>query len=52
MKDSVNIPVIGNGDVFTPEQFKQRLEQSGVDAIMIARGAVGNPYIFSKSMTI
>ncbi len=48
VKDSVNIPVIGNGDVFTPEQFKQRLEQSGVDAIMIARGAVGNPYIFQQ----
>ena len=48
VKDAVNIPVIGNGDVFTPEQFKQRLEESGVDAIMIARGAVGNPYIFKQ----
>jgi len=48
VKDAVNIPVIGNGDVFTPETFKQRLEESGVDAIMIARGAVGNPYIFKQ----
>lgn len=48
VKDAVSIPVIGNGDVFTPEQFKCRLEESGVDAIMIARGAIGNPYIFKQ----
>jgi nifR3 family TIM-barrel protein len=48
VKDSVNIPVIGNGDVFTPEVFAQRLKESGVDAIMIARGALGNPYIFQQ----
>ncbi len=48
VKESVAIPVIGNGDVFTPEQFKFRLETSGVDYIMIARGAIGNPYIFSQ----
>lgn len=48
VKDAVNIPVIGNGDVFTPETFKKRLDESGVDAIMIARGAVGNPFIFTQ----
>ncbi len=48
VKEAVNIPVIGNGDVFTPEVFKQRLEQTGVDAIMIARGALGNPFIFRQ----
>jgi len=48
VKESVNIPVIGNGDVFTPEQFKEKLDFSGVDAIMIARGAIGNPYIFTQ----
>ncbi len=48
VKDSVTIPVIGNGDVFTPEIFAQRLNESGVDAIMIARGALGNPYIFTQ----
>lgn len=48
VKEAVNIPVIGNGDVFTPEQFKEKLEFSNVDAIMIARGAIGNPSIFSQ----
>jgi len=48
VKDAVNIPVIGNGDVFTPEVFKKRLEESGVDAIMIARGAMGKPYLFTQ----
>lgn len=48
VKESISIPVIGNGDVFTPEQFKEKLEESGVDAIMIARGAIGNPYIFKQ----
>jgi tRNA-dihydrouridine synthase B len=48
VKESVKIPIIGNGDVFSPEVFKKRLEETKVDAIMIARGAIGNPYIFKQ----
>jgi len=48
VKESVNIPIIGNGDVFTPEDFKKKIDFSNVDYIMIARGAIGNPYIFRQ----
>ncbi len=48
VKEAVSIPVIGNGDVFSPETFRERLEESKVDAIMIARGALGNPFIFKQ----
>lgn len=48
VKESINIPVIGNGDVFTPEIFKEKLEYSGVDYIMVARGAMNNPFIFRQ----
>ena len=47
VKDAVSIPVIGNGDVTTPEIFKQRLDETNVDA-MIARAAIGNPYFFTQ----
>ncbi|MFH1589710.1 MAG: tRNA dihydrouridine synthase DusB [archaeon] len=48
VKEAVNIPVIGNGDVNSPEVFKQKLEESGVDYIMIARAAMTYPYIFQQ----
>jgi tRNA-dihydrouridine synthase B len=48
VKAAVSIPVIGNGDVFSPETLKQRLEESGVDYVMVARGAIGNPFIFTQ----
>ena len=50
VKESVSIPVIGNGDVTSREIAKKRLEQSGVDAIMIGRGALGNPWIFRETV--
>ena len=40
------IPIIGNGDINGPEKAKAFLEQSGVDALMIGRGAIGRPWIF------
>ncbi len=48
VKKAVDIPVIGNGDIFSPEIFKQRLEESNVDYIMIARAAMSNPFIFKQ----
>ena len=46
IKQSVNIPVIGNGDVVDEETAYQMFEQTGVDGIMIGRGAFGNPWVF------
>ena len=42
------IPVIGNGDITTPEEFAQKLKSSGVDAIMVGRAALGNPWVLKR----
>lgn len=52
VKQAVNIPVIGNGDVFCFDDAKRLFEQSGCDGIMIARGAIGSPWIFSELLGI
>ena len=48
VKEAVSIPVLGNGDVFTPQDAKAMLEQTGCDGIMIARGVRGNPWLFKQ----
>ncbi len=48
VKDSVNIPVIGNGDVKDCLSAKKMLDETGVDAVMIGRAALGNPWIFKQ----
>lgn len=46
VKENVNLPIIGNGDIWTAEDAKNMLEQTGCDGIAIGRGARGNPWIF------
>lgn len=52
VKKALNIPVLGNGDVQTGEDAVAMMEQTGCDGVMIARGALGNPWIFRDAVAL
>lgn len=49
VKEATSIPVIGNGDVTTPELAKRMMEETGCDAVMIGRGVLGNPWLIKQT---
>ena len=52
VKEAVSIPVFGNGDIFTPEDAKRMIDETGVDGVAIARGAKGNPWLIGRTVPV
>jgi len=52
LKNALQIPVIGSGDLFTADDVAAMLKETGCDAVMVARGAMGNPWIFRESLAL
>lgn len=50
VKQAVNIPIIGNGDVLTPQDAKRMIDETGVDGVMIGRAALGNPWMIYRTV--
>lgn len=48
VKDAVNIPVFGSGNIFTPELAKNMLDRTGCDGVLVARGSLGNPWLIKQ----
>ncbi len=52
VRRAVGIPVIGNGDVTEPTDVLRMMEDTGCDAVMVGRGAVGNPWLFQRTLAV
>jgi tRNA-dihydrouridine synthase B len=52
VKEAVKIPVVGSGDVFSAELAMKMLEETGCDGVAMARGAMGNPWIFNQTVAL
>ncbi len=52
LKNSIGIPVIGSGDLFSARDIIDMFDQTGCDGVMVARGVLGNPWIFSEALTL
>jgi len=48
LKEISNLPIVGNGDIITPEDAKTMIDETGCDYIMVGRGAMGNPFLFEQ----